>query len=248
MIKKKLYFIFILFALFSCTENEPTSEIETGAEDLSEKINAQIESDEALETSKIIAEIEPRSYQIDYELLQINFKEFMLEIDSLEYWDEGGKLKELQEDTARVYLELSATIQGQKLRINQLKKGEIKIFQRFENSVTIMGEGPHCDLTEWEHYYSEWKELKIDRGEFVADKYSDEDWEKFIDVDMNEFREAVRKHCGDGWADMITGTKSPNEYPSGVSHSRIFLKVLFTDHITESTNERIISFEIPMGC
>lgn len=180
--------------------------------------------------------------------LQIRFAEFSIEIDSLEIWDEEGKLKEQQKDTARIYLELGESIEGQKLKIRTFKKGKIRIYQRFENSVTVMNEGPHCDLTEWEHYNSEWKELNIENGQFLTDSYSEEDWEKFIEVDMNELREAVRVQCGDGWAELVKDVKSPTEYPFGVSTSRIFFKIVFSEQDNEEAIERIISFEIPMGC
>lgn len=181
-------------------------------------------------------------------LLQIRFEEFTIEIDSLEIWDEQGKLKEQQKDTAIIQLELGATIEGQKLRVRSEKQGKIRIYQRFENSVTVMNEGPHCDLTEWKHYNSEWKELKIENGQFLTDSYTEKDWEKFIEVDMNELREAVNEQCGDVWAKHLINVKSPTEYPCGVSTSRIFLKIMFSEHDTKKLTARIISFQIPMGC
>jgi len=46
------------------------------------------------------------------------------------------------------------------LKVALQKEGEIKLYQSFENSITIINEGPHCDLVKWKHYNSEWKELK----------------------------------------------------------------------------------------
>ena len=185
---------------------------------------------------------------INEKLLQIRFGEFTIEIDSLEIWDEQGKLKEQQKDTAIIQLELGATIEGQKLKVRSIKNGKIRIYQRFENSVTVMNEGPHCDLTEWKHYNSEWKELKIENGQFLTDSYTEKDWGKFIKVDMNELREAVNEQCGDVWVKHLKNVKSPTEYPCGVSTSRIFLKIVFSENETKKLIERIISFQIPMGC
>ena len=111
-----------------------------------------------------------------------------------------------------------------------------------------MDEGPHCDLTEWKHYNSKWKELRIIDGEFITASYRETDWEKFIEVNMNELREAVRNQCGDRWAEQIKDIKSPNEYPCGVSTSRIFLKIEWINLLENIKSEQIISFEIPMGC
>lgn len=186
--------------------------------------------------------------QSNNNLLKIRFEEFSIEIDSVKIWDKEGKLKEQQKDTAKINLELGETIEGQLLKVHKIRKGKIRIYQRFENSVTVMNEGPHCDLTEWKHYNSDWKELKIENGQFQTDSYSEKDWEKFIEVDMTELREAVREQCGDGWAEHVKDVKNPNEYPCGVSTSRIFFKIEFIDQDSNDLNERIISFEIPMGC
>ncbi len=177
--------------------------------------------------------------------IEIKFQDFSLLME-LEVWDENGELKKTQNDTAKVYLELGETPEGKKIKIKQSKFKKIEIFQRHENSVTIMNEGPHCDLTEWKHYYSDWNKLNFDVKEntFVSDSYKHEDWEKFIEVDINELKKAVEKECGGYWPKHI---KNVNEYPSGVSMSRIFLKILLTDK-NDSVIEKIIEFEIPMGC
>ena len=115
--------------------------------------------------------------------------------------------------------------------------------------MTIMDEGPHCDLKEWKHYYSEWKKLNYDLKEnvFISDLYEQEDWDKFIDVNINELKTAVEKECGDYWSVHIKDIKNVYEYPIGVSMSRIFLKILLTDE-NDIITEKTISFEIPMGC
>jgi len=180
--------------------------------------------------------------------IKIRFQEFTLQMD-LEAWDEKEELKKIQGNNVRVYLELGETAEGLKVKISDSKFKKIEIFQRHENSVTIMNEGPHCDLIEWKHYYSEWKKIDYNTKEntFVSDSYERQDWEKFIEVDIDELKKAVEKHCGNYWAEHIQNVKNVNEYPSGVSMSRIFFKILLTDE-NDSVTEKTISFEIPMGC
>ena len=240
-LRNNIILIFTI-VLFGCGEDKKTSTIKNEQESstIIEEVDTSI-------TVKEIAELKTKNEtQSNDNLLKISFEEFSIEIDSVEVWDEEGKLKEQQKDTAKIYLELGETIEGQILKVHEIKKGEIRIYQRFENSVTVMNEGPHCDLTEWKHYNSDWKELKIENGQFLTDSYSEEDWEKFIEVDMTELREAVRKQCGDGWAEHVKNVKSPTEYPCGVSTSRIFFKITFSAQ--DTVIERIVSFEIPMGC
>lgn len=180
--------------------------------------------------------------------IEIKFRDFSLQME-LEVWDENETLKTVHIDTAKVSLELGETPEGKKIKIKQSKYKKIEVFQRHENSISIMDEGPHCDLTEWKHFYSDWKKLDYDLTEntFVSDSYETEDWEKFIDVDINELKKAAEKECGEYWSEHIKSIQNVHEYPSGVSMSRIFLKIVLTDK-NDSVIEKTIEFEIPMGC
>lgn len=179
---------------------------------------------------------------------EIKFQNLSLQME-IEAWDEEGELKKIHGNTATVFLELGDTPEGKKVKINQTKFKKIEVFQRHENSVTIMNEGPHCDLTEWKHYYSEWKKVDYNSKEntFVSASYNQEDWGKFSEVDINELKKAVEKECGAYWAEHIKNIENVYEYPSGVSMSRIFFKIVMTDK-NDAVTEKIISFEIPMGC
>ncbi len=180
--------------------------------------------------------------------IEIKFKDFSVQME-LDVWDENGDLKKTHNGNAKIYVELGDTPEGKKVKIKQSKFKKIEVFQRHENSVTIMNEGPHCDLTKWKHYYSEWKKLDFDAEEnsFISDSYEREDREKFIEVGINELKKEVEKECGKHWSEQIKNIKNVNEYPSRVSTSRIFFKILLIDR-NDSVTEKIISFEIPMGC
>ena len=188
-----------------------------------------------------------RELETEKDVVHLNFKEFIVELDSVEVWDKNENLKEIQKDTAKVFVEIGEPIEGQTWKIIPKKNGEIKIYQRFENSITIMKEGPHCDLTDWRHFDSEWKELQLNDGNFLTESYSDKERGKFIQVDMKELRDVVRKQCGNDWAELIKGVKSPTEYPSGVGMSSIFLKIDYKNPQDGTVKESIISFEIPLG-
>lgn len=243
--KPRNYIILILtITLLGCQEEKKTSL------NPSEQVSVPATNND--NNSKTLVEVvEPKTEskpQQNDNSLKIRFEEFIIEIDSIGVWDEDGKLTQLQKDTARIFLELGETIEGRTFQIQQIEKGDIQIYQRFENSVTVMNEGPHCDLTEWKHYNSDWEQLKIENEQFVTTSYSEADLEKFIKVDMLELQEAVKKQCGDEWAKHVNDVTSPNEYPCGVSTSRIFLKIEFNGQDSMDLKKRIISFEIPMGC
>jgi len=178
----------------------------------------------------------------------INFSDFNITFENLEVWDNENKLKEIQKDTANVSLELGESIDGKLFKINQSKFDKVEIYQRFENSITVMDEGPHCDLTEWKHFYSEWKLLKTKDDSFITNSHPVKDWEKFIPVSTEEIIDAVKEHCGLRWSEHIKNIKNATDYPCGVSTSRIFLKIVLKQTGNNTKQENIISFEIAMGC
>ena len=152
-------------------------------------------------------------------------------------------------DTARVYLDLGDTPENKLFTLKHTEYKEVRIFQRHENSVSISQEGPHCDLFDWKHYYSDWQELEFDPVEnrFTSNSYNQNDWRKFIEVEIDELIEAVELTCGEEWSQLLGHISDVNEYPSGVSMSKIIIKLILTKK-DESVQEKIIEFEIPMGC
>ncbi|WP_299887138.1 SH3 domain-containing protein [uncultured Lacinutrix sp.] len=181
--------------------------------------------------------------------IEIKFNDFTVELDHIDLMGDLTALSKKQKDTAKISLDLSGTPENKFLKILSKKYKKIEVFQRYENSITIMDEGPHCDLTEWKHFYSEWKKLPYDsnKNSFKTFKYSEKDWKNFIPIKINELKSAVDKFCGQRWSDLLKNIKKVNEYPSGVSMSKIFLKIILTDKDNIIT-EKIIEFEIPMGC
>jgi hypothetical protein len=179
--------------------------------------------------------------------ITIKFPEFRLVVDSLEIWDEDGKLKGLQKDTVFVSPELGE-VPGT-IRLINCQFDQVIIYQRFENSVTVMNEGPHCDLIDWKHFTSEWKKIKkLGKYQFKTNSISMKEQEKFIPVDMDEFKLAVKEYCGEGWYELVKEAKSVHEYPCGIGTSKIELKIVLKDKETNQTVEKLIVFDVPMGC
>jgi len=176
---------------------------------------------------------------------KIQFQNFTVVIDSLEAFDENDVLKQVQKDTATIYLEIGESIEGKKISIEHSKFSEFDIYQRFENSITVADEGPHCDLTAWKHYNSAWKRIKNTGNKFIANTYKKEDKEKFILITKEELIIGVGRYCEDKWVQFIkeNSTKYPSYY---VRPSRMFLKI-----VPKNQNKKqikIISFILPMGC
>lgn len=179
----------------------------------------------------------------------VKFDNLSLQIDNIEVWDEIGTLKSIQKDTVRVDLDIGEILTGNTIRVLNSDYDQIRIFQKIENSVTIMNEGPHCDLVDWKHYYSDWIEIEqISENVFQAITLTADHTEKFISVDLDEFKDAVSSHCGESWTDLVKNIKSVNEYPCGISTSRIFIKLVLENSKTNTSTVKVIELEVPMGC
>jgi hypothetical protein len=125
----------------------------------------------------------------------------------------------------------------------------IELEERYETSIGISDEGPHCDLINWKHYTSEWRRLKQE-GSFLfrAIQYTKDETSRFPKITMNELIDAVAKHCDKRWVDHAKKAKSPNDYPCSVSISKYFIKVKAIRKATGEKFESVITIVMPMGC
>ncbi len=179
----------------------------------------------------------------------IKFDELTVSINRLIIYDEDKKIDQIQKDTVEIYTELGETIEGQLISISSDQLTGLIVEQRYETSVTIMNEGPHCDLTDWKHFYSDWKRLQANNsGQFICDKYSEKEYENFPKISIDDLKRKVKEQCGDEWLKLVEKVKSPTEYPSGVGISRYYLKVTGQRKDNGLTVTKLIIIETPMGC
>lgn len=187
------------------------------------------------------------SAKLSAQTAKVQFDNFTLEIESMELWEQSKLLDKTFLTDAEVDIELGETLEGTIIKVIDSKLTDLTIAMRFETSITIMNEGPHCDLINWKHHTSDWTQLeRIESNSFKANSYSELDWEKFPSVTVDEIVKAVEKQCS-GWGELARTIKSPNEYPSGVGVSRYFLRISGTDNSGKRVT-RILTFNVPMGC
>ena len=179
----------------------------------------------------------------------LKFDELSVSINRLIIYDEDKKIDQIQKDTVEIYAELGETIEGQLISISSDQLTGLTVEQRYETSVTIMNEGPHCDLTDWKHFYSDWTRLKANNtGQFICDKYPEKECEKFPKISIDDLKQKVKDQCGDEWLKLVEKVKTPTEYPSGVGISRYYLKVIGQRKDNGQTVTKFIIIETPMGC
>jgi hypothetical protein len=231
-----LFIIMVIFH-FACNQSSSIKSSEGKAQltDTSELFPAHNETEE-------INEEEVKNTNIQFEELTVTIGGY-----TGNYIDHD--LTKINKDTAFLFSELGSTIEGQLLVVLFENLSQVKVEQSYETSVTISKEGPHCDLLNWKHYYSEWKTLKInENGQFICEKYSQKDNEKFPKIEIVDLQQEVKKQCGDDWQLLINNIKSLTEYPSSVSISRYFLRVTGQRKDNGQLITKIIVIESPMGC
>ena len=156
----------------------------------------------------------------------------------------------LKTDCVTFTIEMGASPENKVFKIQHHQDFRtIEVFQKHENSITIIDEGSHCDLIDCVHYYSSWKPLVTisKKNHFKSLSYTEKESNKFVNVNMQDLIAFVKEQCGDTWGTHIKEAKTIYDYPVSVTISKVFFRVVMTDTDGYKT-EKIIIFDIPIGC
>ncbi len=166
-------------------------------------------------------------------------------IDADIYYDYSFNNK--AEDTTIVYLELGDSPENNLLTFDLEEAEIVNVYQRYETSATIMDEGPHLDLIDWYHYTSDWSTLeKSSDYSFKSIAYSEEEASKFPEVDIEQLKVMVNNIGGERWAGLVKDVKTINDYPVGISISKIEFRIEYL--LKDIKKAKYIVFEMPLGC
>lgn len=231
-----LFLLTLLYCLASCSTTSP-EEAAAAADSLGGPVPTAVESETTTETMP-----QDTVADFDFQDLHISISRFIASSDP--------SLKQpLQGDTLFIVAEVGESIEGQLLTLTSDVFVDLRVEMRFETSMTVMREGPHCDLTSWKHGYSDWKVLKEKRsGGFVCVDYVESETKKFPAVSSEEVKDAVREVCSEEYAQLLSDNAAPTEYPCGVSISRYFIRITGKNSDTEQRFTKVIVIEATMGC
>jgi hypothetical protein len=183
-------------------------------------------------------------------LFTIQFQEFAIVFDSLEVWDNEAKgyinIQKTKNDTTFIFPDLGYSLEGNTFELKNFGDfKDVKIEQAYQTSMSIQGEGPHYDLSDWKHYNSEWITLKpLPLGKYLCATYSDEDTDRFPKVTLEEVKSQIQGVDRKEWLSFLS-----TEYPYGsVMISHYFLKISGINKKTGQKIVKIVVFEMPMGC
>lgn len=160
------------------------------------------------------------------------------------------KLSKLSRKIIPYEVELGETTENQLIVLHPRPNvlNEFKIEERFETSLTVMGEGPHLDLLNWKHYYSTWRELKkVGKNRFLTPTISEAEASKFPKVSAKEIQNAILKYGDKWWLEHARKVKSPHDSPCGVGISKIWYRILVKNG-DQWVVINTIAVDVPMGC
>lgn len=231
-----------LIVISSCggAQNEP--QLDNNPTSYSDTVENNQLSNEQGEENEVVLEEEIKNTVLRAETFELTIEQF--EID-----EQTSISDKFIEDTLYVTASLGSFFEDKIIKFSSDQISEYYIEQRFETSVSVMKEGPHCDLLDWEHYNSDWRPMqKLGNNVFQTILYSEKEKERFPKVSLEEIKQAVRNECGSDWAQLITNINSPIEYPSSVGISRYFIKIIGVNSRNGEKFKRIIVIVNPMGC
>ena len=164
--------------------------------------------------------------------------------------------EEISNRASSVDLDLAESLWNQIiiLQAHPGKSGEFRVEQRYETSMTVVGEGPHVDLLNWKHYISGWKEIeKRGSNEFLTLNLSEIERSKFPQVTRKEMYDAVATETASDqternwWLREVRKCKSPTDDPCAVTVSKISFRIKTKERGVWKVVKRL-DFMIPMGC
>ena len=106
--------------------------------------------------------------------IHINFDTVKLTMDKIQFVTFGSGPKFIEKDSVNYTVELGYKPEDKVLKVlPTINYRKVEVYQSFETSVTIMNEGPHCDLIDWKHYRSYWNKLiPTARNSFNSNSYT----------------------------------------------------------------------------
>ena len=244
MIKTNALAAITMLAILCACNNSPKSETAETAEK---------QKDDRTQSDSVVFYDQTSTFEQEQRELDttttFGFADFSLTINRFIIQNSDIALNTLENDTVIVFAELGESIENQLISITNNKLTNILVEQRYCTSVTLSNEGPHCDLTEWKHYYSDWKPLKNQGSDqFLCEKYSLKDRETFLEISIDDLKKEVKTLCGEDWFQLVKDIKSPTEYPSNVGISQYYIRITGQQQNNGPRVTKLIIIEHPMGC
>ena len=246
---KPKYLILILLFLSACSSKTKENN------DLNQKAEQHIESKKIIESDNLKEDeeledeiIKTDSLDNDTTEVKIIENDIQIAFYTDKYWFEYNDSTSRSNDTINFELDLGNDVRGLNIKIEKSIYDSIQVFQQYENILSVMDEGKHCDLINWKKHRSTWEPIKIIEANKNYQIDTFEYTSNFVTITINELKKEILKSCGERWFELVKEKNNTNDYPFGIGTKTFYLKFILHNSEQNTMKEKIISFSLPMGC
>ena len=172
----------------------------------------------------------------------------------------GSKIAEISEreslDTVKIFFDLDQTMnllrndafsQNLTLRFISKEPGTFSLFQRYKGGIGISGDGDFCDIEEPD-FTSEWRALEMSYDIVDLYKYTEEEQAWNPNISIEDFKELVRKECGDYHYSFVEYIQAEEQIKSFCLVENITLKVVFSPTDGDDRVTKYLIFILANSC
>lgn len=189
--------------------------------------------------------------------VQIKFPDLTVSLKGIQlfWWENGGwnydGIYETEKDTAYFDLNPGEELFEKSFGIEQPEFDILELYGQFEMKVSLDTERelevPVCILGNWKGYTSKWKKLKIDKKDLKLGTLDDH-VDNPINFTLDEFKDAVEKHCGPEWLNDIKNINTLDKLPFDYFTTKYIYKMKVRNSKTNQVIEKFMVFNTPTSC
>lgn len=188
---------------------------------------------------------------------QIQFADLTILLEEIEMgWDEmyltkNDSVYSTGSDTAYFDLWPGDWFFDKEFKVEQPEFDKIELYEKITFKMAMNSnrsiEVPFCVIYDWKTFETEWSQIQLDNDElkFMS---NEKGTNAVINFTVEEFKAAVKEHCGTEWYNEIKNIKSIDELPSELFTSRYTFKIVARISKTGRVVEKFIVFNTPTSC
>lgn len=250
--KNSVKILSLILLLASCSTDVDKDENPAAA--IHEKDGTESPGHKFLVVNKTPAKTEINRWQ------QIQFTDVTLLVEEIEmgwydmYGSDNDSVYTTTSDTAYFDLWPGQWFYDKAFKVVQSEFDQITLYEKITYNMAINSDGsivtqdvPFCLMYHWKTFESEWSKIKMDQGDFRF-KSNENNINPVINYTIEEFKAAVKEHCGEDWYNEIKQIKSMDKLRSELFTSYYTFKIVLRNSATGKSIKKFIVFNPPTSC
>lgn len=190
---------------------------------------------------------------------KIQYSDLTILLEKIDmYWENNLRGNDsiylTDKDTAYFYLYPGDWFYDKKFKIEQSEFDKIELYEMRSYKMAMNSNGSivkqdvlFCVIYNWKTFESEWSQIQLDNDELKF-RSNKEGTNAVINFTVEEFKAAVKEHCGIDWYNEIKNIKSMDKLPSQLFITTYTFKIVARNSKTGDLIEKFIVFETPTSC